>query len=83
MRAAHLTPAIDIWALGVVMWTFFTEDKPFFIDCRDNNLEAIASLVGIKKLIELHEKYRFPFTVQYYDMLHYHINNPTKFPPHI
>ena len=47
MRAAHITPAIDIWALAVVMWTFFTDDKPFFTDCKDNNLEAIASLVGI------------------------------------
>jgi len=47
MRAGHLTPAIDIWALGIVMWTFFTEDKPFFTDCKENNLKAIASLVGI------------------------------------
>lgn len=47
MRASHMTPAIDVWALGVVMWTFFTDDKPFFTDCKKDNLQAIASLVGI------------------------------------
>ena len=38
MKASHLTPAIDVWALAVVIWTFFTDDKPFFQDCKDNNL---------------------------------------------
>lgn len=62
MRASHLTPAIDMWALGIVMWTFFTDEKPFFSDCKDNNLKAIASLVGIEKLIKMHDKYRLPYT---------------------
>ena len=47
MKASHLTPAIDVWALAVVIWTYFTDDKPFFQDCKYNNMEAIASLVGI------------------------------------
>jgi serine/threonine protein kinase len=34
MKALHITPAIDVWALGVVMWTFFNDDKPFFADCK-------------------------------------------------
>jgi serine/threonine protein kinase len=47
MRTLYTTPAIDIWALGVVMWTFFTDDKPFFSDCKENNIKAIATMAGI------------------------------------
>ena len=47
MRAVHITPAIDVWALGVVMFTLIFDKKPFFIDCQKNNLKAIASLVGV------------------------------------
>jgi hypothetical protein len=42
-----MTPAIDIWALAVVMWSFMTDDKPFYYECKNNNLKAIASLVGM------------------------------------
>jgi hypothetical protein len=62
MRTSYTTPGIDVWALAVVMWTFFTDEKPFFEDCKANNLEAIASLVGIKKLVQTHNKYSLPFT---------------------
>jgi hypothetical protein len=34
MKASFMTPAIDVWALAVVIWTFFTDDKPFFEDCK-------------------------------------------------
>jgi serine/threonine protein kinase len=47
MRSIHITPAIDVWALGIVMFGFITDKKPFFYDCKKNNLKAIASLVGI------------------------------------
>ena len=56
----HITPAIDIWALGVVMFTYYTDRKPFTgVNCKNNNLRAIASLIGGKKLIDLYEKYRY------------------------
>lgn len=47
MRANHYTPAIDVWALAVVMWTFVNDEKPFFSDCKQGNLKAIATLVGV------------------------------------
>lgn len=49
MRTTYLTPATDIWSLGVVYFTFMTDKKPFHINCKDSNLEAIISLVGAKK----------------------------------
>ncbi len=68
-----MTPAIDIWALAVVMWSFMTDDKPFYYECKNNNLKAIASLVGMQRLIEIHTKYRLPFTGDYYDLLIEHV----------
>lgn len=55
----HVTPAIDIWALGMVMFTFYTDSKPFASNCKSDNLKAIVSLVGGKKIIELYKKYRY------------------------
>ena len=54
----HITPAIDIWALGVVMFIYYTDRKPFFgVGCKKDNLKAIASLVGGRKLIDNYAKY--------------------------
>lgn len=55
----HITPAIDIWSLGIVMFTFYTDSKPFTFNCKTNDLRAILSLVGGKKLLDLYKKYRF------------------------
>lgn len=60
MRTYHVTPAIDIWSMGIVMFSFFSEKKPFYEDCKANNLIAIASLVGAEKVIDVHRKYRYP-----------------------
>lgn len=43
----HITPAIDIWALGVVMYIYYFDRKPFVgVNCKNHNLKAIATLVG-------------------------------------
>ena len=55
----HITPAIDIWALAVVMFTYYTDMKPFAINCKTNNMRAIASLVGVERLSQLQRKYRY------------------------
>ncbi len=34
MKSSHITPAIDVWSFAIVMWTFFTDGKPFFSDCK-------------------------------------------------
>ncbi len=51
MRTMHVTPAIDVWAFAIVMFTFFTDAKPFAYNCKDDNLKAIATLVGVEKII--------------------------------
>lgn len=38
IRTHHVTPAIDIFALAVVYFTFITEKKPFPVNCKTNNL---------------------------------------------
>jgi serine/threonine protein kinase len=55
----HITPAIDVWALGVVMFTFYTDSKPFSFNCKSDNLRAIVSLVGGNKILDLYKKYRY------------------------
>ncbi len=55
----HITPAIDVWALGVVMFIFYTDSKPFTFNCKRDNLRAITSLVGGKKILDLYKKYRY------------------------
>ena len=55
----HITPAIDIWALGVVMYIYYSDVKPFSHNCKSSNIKAIASLVGGKKLLEMYKKYRY------------------------
>ena len=42
----HITPAVDVWALGVVMYIYYTDRKPFTFNCKNNNFKAILSLVG-------------------------------------
>ena len=74
-----MTPAIDIWALGVVMFTFFTDKKPFYDECKENNLMAIAGVVGIDKIIKMQEKYRFSIQKEYFDLVEDHKKHPTKY----
>ncbi len=38
-------------------------------------------MVGIEKLIQMHTKYRLPFTAEYYQLLHDHIQDPTLYKP--
>lgn len=46
LRTIHVTPARDIWSLGIAMYTYYTNEKPFTYNCKKDNLKAIASLVG-------------------------------------
>ena len=56
-----MTPLVDIWALAIVMFTFYTDEKPFTVNCKsDNNFKAILSLIGGDKLLSLFKKYRYP-----------------------
>ena len=48
---SHITPAIDVWALAIVMFTFYFESKPFLPNCKDDNLKAILSFIGGPKLL--------------------------------
>ena len=38
LRRDYITPAMDIWSLAVVYFTFLTSRKPFPSDCSKNNL---------------------------------------------
>lgn len=58
LRTTHITPAADIWSLAIVMFTFFTDRKPFPLKCKTDGLKAIASLIGSRTIIELMDKYR-------------------------
>jgi hypothetical protein len=57
--AKTIIPLVDIWALAVVMFTYYTDDKPFHFNCKTDNLKAIISLVGGDKILSLYKKYRF------------------------
>ena len=41
------------------MFIYYTESKPFSFNCKTNNIKAIASLVGGKKLLQMYKKYRY------------------------
>jgi serine/threonine protein kinase len=43
--------------LAVVYFTFITDKKPFPLNCKSNNLEAILSFAGSSKFLEVFEKY--------------------------
>lgn len=57
LRTNYPTPAIDIWGLAVVMFTYLTNKNPFPIKCKTNNIKAISSLVGSQKLWNMIKKY--------------------------
>lgn len=79
MRSYHITPAIDVWALGVVMFTFYADRKPFYDDCKEHNLRAIADLLGVDKLIKMQKKYRFSIQKEYYELVEDHKKHPKKY----
>jgi len=58
-KGKSITPSVDIWALAVVMFTFYTDEKPFSLNCKNDNFKAIISLVGGDKILSLFKKYRY------------------------
>lgn len=60
-RTYHVTTATDIWALAVVMFIYYTDRKPFFYKCKDDNLRSIVSLVGGQRILNLIEKYGYNY----------------------
>jgi hypothetical protein len=44
------------------MFIFYTDAKPFVLNCKSNNLRAIASLVGGSKMLQMYKKYRYGVT---------------------
>jgi hypothetical protein len=42
------------------MFTYYTDEKPFGLNCKNDNLKAITSLVGGDKIVSLLKKYRYP-----------------------
>jgi serine/threonine protein kinase len=76
----HITPAIDVWALAIVMFTYYTDLKPFGTNCKSNNLRAIANLVGGQKMLALYKKYRFNSIASIPDLLSWE-QNPQKHLP--
>ena len=53
----YITPAIDVWALAVVYFVFIADKKPFTVDCKQNNLEAVLTLVGSDRFLKVYKKY--------------------------
>jgi hypothetical protein len=41
------------------MFVVYTDIKPFTFNCKSNNLKAIATLVGGKKMLDMYKKYRY------------------------
>ncbi len=60
LKGKSITPLVDIWALAIVMFTYYTDEKPFGLNCKNDNLKAITSLVGGDKIVSLLKKYRYP-----------------------
>jgi serine/threonine protein kinase len=44
--------------LAVVYFSFITDKKPFATNCKVNELEAILTLVGSERFLEVYEKYQ-------------------------
>ena len=61
-KGKSITPLVDIWALAVVMFTYYTDDKPFSFNCKTDNLKAIISVVGGDKILSLFKKYHYSST---------------------
>ncbi len=59
LKGKYATPLVDIWALAIVMFTYYTDEKPFSFNCKTDNLKAIVSLVGGDKILSLFKKYRY------------------------
>jgi serine/threonine protein kinase len=56
LRTFYITPAVDVWALAIVMFTYYTDAKPYQVNCKTDNLLAVISLVGGKKILDLYKK---------------------------
>lgn len=54
LRTLFITPAIDVWALAVVYFSFITAKKPFAVDCKESNFEAILTLVGSERFLKVY-----------------------------
>jgi serine/threonine protein kinase len=59
MGAAHVTPAMDIFSLGVMIYAYLADSKPYIANCSQDNLQAVGSLVGERRLLEVFEKYNY------------------------
>jgi len=44
------------------MFIFYTDAKPFVVNCKASNLRAIVSLVGGHKILQMYKKYRYGVT---------------------
>lgn len=53
MRAIFPTPAIDVWGLAIVMFSYFFTKYPFTVKCKTDNMRAISTLVGSRKLLNM------------------------------
>jgi len=80
LKTSFPTPAIDVWALGVVFYTYLFDEKPFKVNCKVSNLKAIVSLVGGNKIVEMVEKYRY-YSPENMDLILDIKKNPEKYPP--
>ena len=58
-RSNFPTPAIDIFALASVMFTYITGKNPYPTKCKDHNLKAICGLVGGERIFEAVKKYNW------------------------
>jgi len=74
-RTNHITPVIDVWALAIVIFTYYTDEKPFLFNCKTDNMRAIVTLIGGAKILEMYKKYNFGNT-EYLSLLNEIEKNP-------
>lgn len=81
-RTNFITPQTDIFSLGVVIFYFLTNKKPYGIKCnpdKNNNIEAVTSLVGINNIIDMVTKYRYHLTYDMRNKINNMMEKPDKY----
>lgn len=64
LKQYYITPAADIWSLGVVFFTYLTDKKPFMLNCSSDEFKAVVSFCGAEKLLKMYEKYRIESNIE-------------------
>ena len=80
----HITPATDVYTLGMTMFYFLAQKKPFRVKCsarNDNNIQSIASFVGYEAIKKVSLKYGYNIggnMYKHFEIMEKHPKNFTK-----